>query len=193
MHHSAPAFSPTEPTLMVVPWHDPVVDHVGFDVRSTYVETFWLNILGPTATWTLRRLVNGLDRYPLGYELDLEETASELGLSYSAATSNTFVRALQRCVLFGTAQPITDGLAVRRRLPPVAIRHLARMPAGLQREHAGWQVRETSLSDLDRALALATAMVAVGDEPGVLERQLLAVGVSPAVAVRAASELAASR
>ena len=52
-------FAPTEPTLMVVPWHDPVVDPVGFDVRSTYVELFWLNILGPSATWALRRLVHG--------------------------------------------------------------------------------------------------------------------------------------
>ena len=42
---------------MVVPWHDPVVDSVGFDVRSNYVELFWLNVLGPTATWALRRLV----------------------------------------------------------------------------------------------------------------------------------------
>jgi hypothetical protein len=188
MHHSATAFSPSEPTLMVVPWHDPVVDHVGFDVRSSYVETFWLNILGPTATWTLRRLVNGLDRYPLGYELELEETASELGLSYSTATSNTFVRALQRCVLFGTAQPIVDGLAVRRRLPPVAARHLSRMPAGLQRQHATWQVRETSLSELERGIALATAMVAAGDEPALVERQLLAVGVSPAAALHAVLE-----
>jgi hypothetical protein len=188
MHHSAPAFSPSEPTLMVVPWHDPVVDHVGFDVRSSYVETFWLNILGPTATWTLRRLVNGLDHYPLGYELELEETASELGLSYSVATSNTFVRALQRCVLFGAAQPVTDALAVRRRLPPVAARHLSRMPVGLQQQHAHWQVRSTNLTELERGIALATAMVAAGDEPGLVERQLLAVGVSPAAALHAVLE-----
>jgi hypothetical protein len=186
MHHAAHAFSPSESTLMVVPWHDPVVDHVGFDVRSAYVETFWLNILGPTASWTLRRLVNGLDRYPLGYELELEETASELGLSYSAATSNTFVRALQRCVLFGAAQPITDALAVRRRLPPVAARHLSRMPAGLQRQHAHWQVRDTNFSELERGLALAAAMMAAGDEPALVERQLLAIGVSPAAAQQAA-------
>ena len=30
-----------ETTVMVVPWHDPVVDSVGFDVRSLYVELFW--------------------------------------------------------------------------------------------------------------------------------------------------------
>jgi hypothetical protein len=185
----APDFTPTEPTLMVVPWHDPVVDDVGFDVRSTYVELFWLNILGPSATWALRRLVHGLDRYPLGYELDLGETANELGLSYSTATSSTFVRALQRCILFGVSQPIADGLAVRRRLPPVAARHLARMPAGLQQQHRSWTVRQTTLEDLERGITLAQAMVAVGDDRDALERQLLAVGVSPAAAVEAAGRV----
>jgi hypothetical protein len=189
MHHGPQSFAPSEPTVMVVPWHDPLVDSVGHEVRSQYVELFWLNVLGPTATWTLRRLVAGLDRYPLGYELDLDETANELGLSYSAATSNTFVRARQRCVLFGVAQPIPDGLAVRRRLPPVAGRHLARMPEGLQLQHAAWTVRQATLPDLERGLALATAMVAAGDDPEVVERQLLAVGVPPAAAVEALSSL----
>ncbi len=172
---------------MVVPWIDPVVDAIGHDVRSLYVELFWLNVLGPTATWTLRRLVAGFDRYPLGYELDLVETASELGLSYTRATSNTFVRALQRCVLFGVSQPVPDGLAVRRQLPPVAMRHLARMPQGLQERHRDWQVREQTLDDLERALTLATAMVRAGDDPSLLERQLLAVGVPPPAAVTAAT------
>ena len=171
-----------EPTLMVVPWHDPVVDSIGHDVRSAYVELFWLNILGPTATWALRRLATGLDRYPLGYELDLADTANALGLSYSPGTSNTFVRSLQRCVLFGATQPVPDGLAVRRRLPPVAERHLARMPASLRDEHRAWTVRSVSLDDLDRAQALAATMRAAGDDPEVVERQLLAVGVPPAAA-----------
>ena len=48
-------FTPAEPTLVVIPWHDPVVDSIGHEVRSTYVELFWLNVLGPTATWALRR------------------------------------------------------------------------------------------------------------------------------------------
>ena len=113
---------------MVVPWHDPVVDSVGYDVRSQYVELFWLNVLGPTATWILRRLVLGFDRYPLGYELDLEETASALGLSYTVGTANAFMRSLNRCVLFGVSRRTEGGLAVRRRVPPVANRHLLRMP-----------------------------------------------------------------
>lgn len=177
--------APEETTVMVVPWHDPVVDAVGHDVRSQYVELFWLNVLGPTATWTLRRLVTGFDRYPLGYELDLGQTASMLGLAYSAGTSNSFARALHRCALFGVAQPLPGGLAVRRRVPPVAARHLSRMPLQLQEMHEQWKVREFSINDLERGIALADVMMAAGDDPEVVERQLLAVGVSPAAAAEA--------
>jgi hypothetical protein len=34
-------------TITVKPWHDPVVDVLGHDPRSRYVETFWLPTLGP--------------------------------------------------------------------------------------------------------------------------------------------------
>lgn len=179
---TTPLIPHRDDTVMVLPWHDPVVDTIGHDVRSEYVELFWLNVLGPTATWALRRLATGLDRYPLGYELDLPETASALGLSYSSGTSSTFMRALQRCVLFGASQPVPDGLAVRRRLPPVAARHLARMPPRLRDEHRAWTVRTVSADDLPRARALAELLTAGGDDPGVVERHLLAVGVAPAVA-----------
>jgi hypothetical protein len=179
-----------EPTLVVVPWTDEVVDPVGFDPRSQYVELFWLNVLGPTATWLMRRMVTGLDVYPGGYELDLRETAGALGLSYSPGTSNPFIRALNRCVLFGAAQPISGGLAVRRRLPPVTTRHLQRMPEHLRRAHASWTRTVVDQTELERGLVLAAAMVAVGDDLDVVERQLLGLGVPPHAALAA---LAASR
>ena len=47
------------PTLQVLPWSDPVIDQLGYDPRSRYVERFWLGILGPSATWLMRYLVDG--------------------------------------------------------------------------------------------------------------------------------------
>jgi len=186
---------PTTTSLMVVPWDDPVVDAVGYDVRSQYVELFWLNVLGPTATWILRRLVQGFDRWPLGYELDLAEISGAMGLGYAAgATGKPFMRALQRCVMFGAAQPVPgDALAVRRRMPPVAARHLQRMPDALRAVHASWSAHPSAIAhDEERARTLAAAMVASGDDTELVERQLLAVGVSPTAAVRAADALRSS-
>ena len=68
------------PTVSVEPWPDPVIDELGHDPRSAYVERFWLPVLGPSTVWLLRRLADQLDRQPDGFELDLVDTARCLGV-----------------------------------------------------------------------------------------------------------------
>src|SRR5436305_129324 len=115
--NTAPVF-PVD-RLTVRPWPDPVIDVVGIDPRSHYVETFWLGVLGPSTTWLLRRLVNGLEASPAGFDLDLTDTARQLGLGDKGGRHSPFVRALTRCVQFDLAQLVDLGtLAVRRKLPP---------------------------------------------------------------------------
>lgn len=192
--------TPTEPTTAsldpeplprrarIVPWVDPVVDRRGHDPRSRYVELFWLGTLGPTATWLMRRLVDGFDRSPDGYELDLPDTAQALGLSVAKGTASPFAKALQRCVMFGLAHQAPGGFAVRRRVPAVTQRHLTRMPDALRSAHDEWQRATIRLETLERARNLAVAMVATGDDVALVEPQLVAIGV-PAPAAAEASEL----
>ncbi|HEY4332632.1 MAG TPA: hypothetical protein VGM78_08685 [Ilumatobacteraceae bacterium] len=181
--------APLATTLIVTPWNDPVVEAVGFDARSAYVELFWLGILGPTATWMLRRLVSGLDAYPDGYELDLSETANALGLSLTAGTHSPFGRALNRNVMFGMAHEVPGGIAVRRQIPPLSLRHLRKLPPHLQAAHGDWVgARPNDEQTLGRAIELANVMVRVGDEPHQVERQLLSVGVAPREAKAAARQ-----
>lgn len=124
--------------LVVLPWRDPVVDQIGFDIRGDYVETFWLGILGPTTTWLMRRIDAGFDFYPEGYELNLIDTAAALGLTFNSGRGNPFTRALQRCIMFGAAREASYGLEVRRFLPPLSARNLARLPLYLRESHADW-------------------------------------------------------
>jgi hypothetical protein len=185
----------TAALLTIRPWIDPVVDDRGHDPRSRYVEIFWLGVLGPTATWLLRRLASGLEVEPDGYELDLQMTAASMGLKFSPGRSSPFSRALQRCVMFGMAHPLPGGgLAVRRRIPPVGHRHLRRMPEQLQLEHAGWQPNAGSSGGTEdafvRAHQLAMAMLDVGDDRNVIEHQLRAVGVVSNVAAQVADNVA---
>jgi hypothetical protein len=171
-----------QPTLMVMPWEDAVVNSRGHGVHSSYVETFWLPVLGPTALFVMRRIDQGFGRFPHGYELDLCDTAKEMGLGFTGSAS-PFARALTRLVMFGAAQPIDDALAVRRRMPRVAHRHLMRMPIALRESHRAWMALDASdAPDAARAATLAAAMLAAGDERAVVERQLLALGVSPLAA-----------
>lgn len=187
----APLPAPLAPTMIVVPWHDPVVEAVGYEARSPYVELFWLGILGPTATWLLRRLVTGLDAYPDGYELDLAETANALGLSLTAGTHSPFGKSLNRCIMFGMAHHVAGGIAVRRQIPPLSLRHLNKLPHHLQVAHVAWVTRrETNDANLARAVELANAMIRTGDEPHQLERQLMSVGIPPREAAEAARQFA---
>src|SRR3954452_7649372 len=103
-------------TLTVVPLPDDVIDALGHDPRSNYVETYWLGTLGPSTTWLMRRLVSGLDPSPDGYDLSLSETATALGLGNKGGRHSPFVRALARCVQFDLAQHQGGSvLAVRRK------------------------------------------------------------------------------
>jgi hypothetical protein len=139
------------------PWVDPIVDARGHDPRSAYVERFWLGVIGPTATWIVRRFADEFDRAPDGFVLDLDHTATSMGLSFAKGVNSPFGRALHRCVMFGLAQPRSDGLAVRRRFPTVARRHLQRLPVDLQDEHAEWTGRTVQVdrSEIERRLVEA--------------------------------------
>jgi hypothetical protein len=176
-----------EPSTVVIrPWIDPLVDDNGHDPRSRYVEQFWLGVLGPTATWILRRLVAGLERHPSGYQLDLALTAKMMGLSYTAGRSSPFAKALQRCTMFGLAHQTSDGLAVRRRVPAVAHRHLRRMPEAVQVAHDEWERSSITIDALSRAHRIALAMLESGDDLGVIEHQLVAVGIDDLTAAEVA-------
>jgi hypothetical protein len=163
------------------PWVDPVVDRRGHDPRSLYVENFWLGVIGPTATWLLRRIAVHFEARPDGGSIDLHELAGSLGLSVAKGASSPFGRALQRCVMFGAARPLRDGTPgweVRRRLPTVTQRHLRKLPATVQEMHARWDHSSVTVDDLVRAHCLAKAMVETGDAPDVIEAQLRVLGIT---------------
>jgi hypothetical protein len=148
----SPIHTPHNVTLRVVPWEDPVVESRGFAVNDPYIEMFWLPVLGPTATWLYRRLVSGVLHSPSGYTINMHELARTIGVAYTQGRHNPFVRALQRCVMFGVAehiavQPIRT-LAVRKSLPSLPQRHLGRLPNQLQIAHHDWMqnLRESTHS-----------------------------------------------
>jgi len=190
----APAAPPRTPAdaapparIHVVAWPDPVIDRLGYDPRSHYVERFWLGVLGPTSTWLLRRLVAGLDQSPGGFDLDLDDTARALGLGGKAGRHSPFRRAVARCITFGMARDQgNDELAVRRHLPPLPRRHLLRLPPALQAEHAQWIDAQRRASPLEflrqRARRLALGLLELDADTHAAELQLLRWRVHPAIA-----------
>ncbi len=132
------AISFPEASLVVRPWHDPVLESAGHDPRSRYVEQYWVAILGPSATLLLRRFAAGLERYPDGFEVDPTAWALELGLGVRGGKNGPFWRSLDRACRFGAARRHGNVIAVRHKLAPLTARQIERLPPHLQRAHAAW-------------------------------------------------------
>ncbi len=173
---TAPVDAPLPP-LLVIPWHDPVVDALGFDPRATYVERFWLPLLGPTSTWLLRRFAAEFDRQPSGFSLDAADCARSIGIGNRGGRGNPFQRSIDRCVRFGLVRPDdNDILAVRTRVPPLARSQVGRLPRHLHGAHQRWQEdqvrRNTHPSSDAHASRLARSLLDVGASPADVEDQL---------------------
>jgi hypothetical protein len=173
-------------TLIIQPWPDPLLDTVGHDPRSGYAEQFWLPTLGPTALLLLRHLATKFDEFPRGVELPVADTSRALGLGDREGSSSPIVRSLARLETFDLA--CSDGattVAVRRNLPPLPRRHLRRLPAPAQADHAAWaraRLAEPPLADARRrARCLALAMLEQGHATDHVEHVLAATGFHPAI------------
>lgn len=163
----APALAP----LLVVRWADPVVDRLGIDPRSAYVERFWLSLLGPTSVFVMRRFAHEFDSHPDGFSLDTEDCARSIGIGIRGGSKGPFHRSLDRCARFGLLRFDDHGvLAVRTRLPALSRNQVARLPWALRPLHEEWQ-REQADRVADHAAATHAARLA---------RSLLDVGATPA-------------
>lgn len=178
-------------TLVVEPWDDPVVDRLGHDPRSLYVERYWLPVLGPSTTFMLRRFASYLDEWPDGVEVSVEELARGLGIGERSGPNAPLSRTVKRCVDFQMAEWRQSRLAVRRRVPPLARRHLRRLPESLLREHE--RVMEAALKapPLNERLRaqgreLAVCLVGHGDDRAMAEEQLMRWGFEAAMAAECA-------
>jgi hypothetical protein len=181
-------------TIRVRPWPDPIIDTLGHDPRSLYVETFWLPTLGPSTLLLLRRLAACFDEHPDGVELLVAETSQSLGLGFRQGRSSPLRRSLSRLVQFDMARPDGDAvgahdagevsdLAVRRLVPPVNRRHVRRLPAHLQKAHEEWtraRLAEPPAEATRRnARWLALNLTQAGQDVDRVERALHAAGFHP--------------
>jgi len=173
-------------TLTIQPWPDPMLDTIGHDPRSVYVERFWLPTLGPTALLLLRHLAHRFDEQPGGVELAVADASQALGLGHREGNSSPLVRSLTRLAQFDLACDDGRGtVAVRRNLPPVSPRHVRRLPLELQVAHAEWaeaRLEETPLAEARRrSRRVAFTLLEQGDDPDHVERVLHATGFHPSI------------
>ncbi len=180
----------TSDALTIRPWPDDVIDRLGFDPRSAYVERFWLGVLGPSTTWLLRRLATGFDEAADGFVLPLGETARSIGLGDRGGRHSPFLRSVNRMIQFDMASVVgADELAVRRRMPQLSQRHLARLSDAQRADHTVWQEQrfdERDEAQRRRGRQLALSLLELGEGAEEAERQLLRWRYHPTLAREAA-------
>lgn len=113
--------------VLLKPWKDELVEAVGYDARSIYVEMCWLPIMGPTATWLFRRLGSWAEFNPDGLTVDMTDLAVSLGLGEGLGRSSLLNKAMDRLLQFGVARWGEGELQVRQALAPLSARHARRL------------------------------------------------------------------
>lgn len=164
-------------------------NQVRHSLRSSYVEEFWLPVLGPSTVLLLRMVDNRLDRSPAGFTLDVDATARELGIGHRQGRNSPMARTIQRCCSFGVAR-IVNGhqLLVHRTLPALTSRQVNRLPDALRARHNDVPPPATSVADLrSRCRVLARSLLELGEDPIEAERQLHRWHFHPAMAHEAVS------
>jgi len=127
------------PTVTIMAWEDSRLVDLGHELRSEYVERFWLGVLGPATTLLLRRLARGFTERPDGYRIDLADTAQAMGLGRGIGHSSMIGRTLERACQFGACRIESPSvLEVRTLMPTLTARQLRRLPEPVQRGHATW-------------------------------------------------------
>lgn len=150
-----PTGTPTH--LTVVSWPDPVVETRGHKPGSPYVEFVWLGVLGPSTTLCWSRLSRIASAQP-HTAVDVTDLATSLGLSAQLGRNAAITRTLSRMVMFGTAARIEDTLTVRKALPDVPERMVARLPRTAKLAHRRWG--SLAMFDTAKVQNLATGLSA---------------------------------
>jgi hypothetical protein len=128
--------------LHVVPLADTIIEALGHDPCSEYVERFWLPVIGPTSLVALRRLTAYLAAAPDGYPLAVLPFSRELGLGKGIGVESPIVRTLARLVYFRHLTILGDALAVRRMIAPLSRVQADRIPPHIRAELRAWHDRE---------------------------------------------------
>lgn len=117
-------------------WPDVLVDRLGYDAESDYVEYFWLPILGPSSIWLFRRVSQMLKAAPSGVQVKTLPFGRSLGLGGNSGGKSLIAKTLARCVYFEVARPTgPNSFSFKQKLAPLSSRQLDRLPNELKDLH----------------------------------------------------------
>lgn len=109
-----------------------------FLANDPYINTFWLPILGPTATLLLNHLMSSaLCEYD-EFVMDLAELSSTIGVGNREGNSSPIVKNLKRLCDFGLISKYQERYYIPTNIEPMCENHLRKLNTKLQCEHSAW-------------------------------------------------------
>lgn len=164
-----------------------MLDHQGHDPRGVYTETFWLPLLGPSATLLARRFARGFEADPAGFTLPADDAARALGLGAKGGRRSPFNRTLARLAQFRLVHlDAEDVVLARRRFPGLSRTQVSKLPASLREAHEAHRAAELRTPALpalrERARTLALTLLQVGETPAEVEAHLRKLRFHPSLA-----------
>jgi hypothetical protein len=138
--------APQQRLLCLEPWAQPHFDRWGSEPRSTYVERFWLPVIGPSSLVLARSITTGFESNNGSYRVDASHQATAIGVSPSQLR-----RVLDRLVVFGVAKTLgPDMFCIRTMWPVIGSGAIRQLTASLHQQHSDWLLLTDTL-DADNA------------------------------------------
>ncbi len=117
-------------------WQNGCDKQNAFYYRSTYIEKFWLSILGPSATWILRLLLDEIKTNDPITVMTSNYIASQVGLSDNTSKNSPLCRSIRRLLDFRIAKQIKEGhLVISKYIPPLSTRQTLKLPSSMLELH----------------------------------------------------------
>jgi hypothetical protein len=124
--------------LTLKPWDQLLLETFGHHCHSTYVETFWLPTLGPSAFLVGRCITTQFEKQGSPITIGADQLSGWCGIS-----AGQLNRSIERLSKFGLARIETDATLIRAWWPTAP--HVT-LPPDLKQAHGDFQV----LTDIDR-------------------------------------------
>ncbi len=125
--------------LVIVAYADQVVERHGFGPDSEYIEQCWLGIVGPSVTWTWKKLARiAAEHDTEAVTIDTIDLLGSIGLGHGLRRNSPGARTVTRMVSFDLAKragPDGGVLAVRRALPRLCEHQVRRLAPSARTYH----------------------------------------------------------
>ena len=109
-----------------------------FLANDPYINTFWLPILGPTATLLLNSLLTRALCETEPWEQEVNDLSKSIGVGNREGNSSPIVKNLKRLCYFGLISKYQDKYYVPTNIPNIEQNNLRKLNISLQSEHSLW-------------------------------------------------------